>query len=499
MKNFILSEAGSNKMKNEESKEPTKDIDYIPMGELANYHQQIEEKYKNLKSDEIKVDPDSKALMAFNGYYALNIINAPGAFFTVDTNVLIKDESSNPIYDLALLVSMDGKTSTRIPFTGTFDGAHLIQASTVDGFGVDLTFAHTNGSDGTTASCSGTITLPNQSPVTVSGTTYNNPIPYSMYIGQYYETVPLYLKQDGMKEETPLLVMQIKENYQISYDYGTSDGKLQPVKAYIYNLNMYFFSFLKGNQSSRLIMGTAAAGGFACNNMIVNKSTNKLTSTRGLQTIPFPDLATFESGNISSCELAKYSGYYHIPSIAPRAFVSIQAQYVNVIGEDYVVMIGISMDGVTSKGYYFDDTMSFTEKTLAMPDQLINITFNRTFNAEQGSLVSIVGTIGNSPVAGYTLFNPVPLSGFGGIPMTNAEGIKLTVVSDNELIYQGTKIKTTMKNILYVPIMYILAYPSSNPTTVMSFGTDGLKGNTCIVTDNNGVYVVYAINNEAPS
>lgn len=77
--------------------------------------------------------------------------------------------------------------------------------------------------------------------------------------------------------------------------------------------------------------------------------------------------------------------------------------------------------------------------------------------------------------------------------MSNAAGIKLTVVNDNEVVYAGTRITTTMNSILYVPLMYILAYPPTSTNTVISFGTDGLKGNTCIITDNNSVYVVSAI------
>ncbi|HKC67081.1 MAG TPA: hypothetical protein VKG26_02545, partial [Bacteroidia bacterium] len=190
--------------------------------------------------------------------------------------------------------------------------------------------------------------------------------------------------------------------------------------------------------------------------------------------------------------------------------LSVQAQYLTIAGQLdlYVVMIGISMDGVTATGYTFDTTMTFdtTSNTLTIPATAnpndpnlpLSITFNRNYTPANYGLVSITGIIGKTSVAGYTPLNPVPLSVFGGVTMTglkgsNAEGVSLTIVNDNEVIYNGTKIKTDMKSILYVPLMYILAYPSVNPTTVMSFGTDGLRGNTCIITDNNGIYVVYAI------
>lgn len=94
----------------------------------------------------------------------------------------------------------------------------------------------------------------------------------------------------------------------------------------------------------------------------------------------------------------------------------------------------------------------------------------------------------NKSVTGFTLFNPVPLTVFGGVPMTNSKGDTLTIKSNTEVIYNGV----TMNDIIYVPVMYILAYPVENPTTMMSFGTNGLSGNTCIVTDPSGMAVVSA-------
>ena len=262
---------------------------------------------------------------------------------------------------------------------------------------------------------------------------------------------------------------------------------------------MYFFTFKKDNQSISLIMGTAAAGGFACNNMVIDDTTKAVT-TRSFQTILNPNQFTLASPNLSSAALAAFSGYYQIPSkTSPNAFVSIQAQYVTVIGQldAYVVMISVSIDGSTSNGYYFEkNNMSFVNNTLTMTledKSNITLTFDRQYNPNDGSLVSIHGNIGDLAVTGSTLFNPVPLSVFGGAVMSNAAGMQLTVVNDNEVVYAGTRITTTMNSILYVPLMYILAYPPTNTNTVMSFGTDGLKGNTCIITDNNNVYVVNAI------
>lgn len=476
-------------MKSAENKKSAKDIENTPMSELTNYHRQIELKYQHLKPEEIKVNPDAMALMAFNGYYTLS--NAKGAFFAVDTNIHFQNGSSTPIYDLALLVSLDGKTSARFPFSGTFDGTHLVQTSAaLEGLTINLTLSRTDGSDGTTAKCSGTIALPLKSPVQISGSTYNNPIPVSLFAGEYYETAPIHLSPDN-KKMAAIKVMQIKDNHQVLYDYGTNDGNLKPVPAYTYNLNMYYFTFAQGTQTVNLIMGTAAEGGFACNNMTTG------SPARSLQTIPFPVEEPFELPNILSEELAAFSGYYQLPSIAPGAFISIQAEYAAVDGlfDLYMVKIGVSLNGTTSKGYYFDGAkMTFQNNTLTMLEQNIGITFKREYNAARKSLVTITGSVmGHENVTGFTLFNPVPLSVFGGVPMTDAKGDSLTVVSDAEVIYNGT----TMNNILYVPIMYILANPWNAPTTVMSFGTAGLNGNACIVIDGNGTSVVSAIHNGA--
>lgn len=465
--------------------------DSVPMSELTSYHQTLVENYNNLNPNAIQVNPDASLLMSFNGFYALE--NAPGAFFAIDTNIYVNSIANTQMTDVALLISLDGTTSFRFPFTGTFDGTLLIQKSNEpDGLNVELAFVRTDGANGIIASCLGTVALPNQPLVNISGTTYNNPIPIALFTGNYL------VKTQDATSEPAVMAMQIKDT-KIMYDYGTNGVNLQEVPSYCYNLNMYFFTFSKDTQSISLIMGTAAAGGFACNNMVVDTTTKAVTS-RSFQTILNPKQATLVSPNLSSSALAALSGYYQIPSEAsPNAFLSIQAQYVTVIGQidAYVVMISVSTDGTTSNGYYFEENnMSFINNTLTMTleDQSnITLTFNRQYNPKNGSLVSISGNIGTLAVSGCTLFNPVPLSVFGGAVMSNAAGMKLTVVNDNEVIYSGTRITTTMDSILYVPLMYILAYPPTNTNTVMSFGTDGLKGNTCIITDNNSVYVVNAI------
>ncbi|HXU28115.1 MAG TPA: hypothetical protein VN698_12870, partial [Bacteroidia bacterium] len=257
-----------------------------------------------------------------------------------------------------------------------------------------------------------------------------------------------------------------------------------------------------------LIMGTADAKGFACNNMIVDAKGN--TTSRSLLTILKPKMITTTNlPNIASSALAAFSGYYHLTGGATgNAFLSVQAQYITLAGQLdlYVVTVSVSMDGVTSTGYTFDTTMAFDTKTNTLtipattgdPNLPLTITFTRAYTPATYGLVNVAGKIGATAVTGYTPLNPVPLSVFGGAPMVglkggNGEAISLSVVNDNQVIYKGSQFTTPMNSILYVPLMYILAYPATNPCIVMSFGTDGLRGNACIVTDNNTIYTVYAI------
>lgn len=463
-----------------------KSIDTAPTGELANYHQQIIDTYKNSKPGEIKMTADSQALMAFNGYYALG--NAPGAFFAVDTNVLVIDAQPAPLYFLDLLISLDGKNPKRFRFTGTFSNNKLVQDDAE--LNINLAFVRADSSNSITASCSGTITLPGQASTDVTGTTYNNPIPSILFSGNYY--VP---ENSAANAITAQPAMIIKEDYQILFDNFANNGVLEQVPFYVYNMNMYFFTAIASNHECVfLIMGSAAEGGLVCNNMCLNGT------SRSVQTIAAPVMAKLNKANANSAELAQYSGYYQLSAIAPGAFLSIQGEYTvtNATAVPaYKVKIAVSIDGTTASGWYFEDaTMTFLNNTLTINDQSISITFTREYNNLLNSLVTITGNImQHNNVAGYTLFNPVPLSAFGGATMTDSKGNSLTVVSDSEVIYVNgtTKVSTTMDNIVYVPIMYILANPSVNSTTEMSFGTNGLNGNTCIVTDSGGVNIVSAI------
>jgi hypothetical protein len=452
--------------------------------ELATYHQQLMIKYSESQKVIIPSNPYTHNLMPFNGYYILD--NCPGAFFAVDTNMVVSANSPEPLYDLTFVISLDGKTAARFPFTGTFDGVHLRQQKDLGGLELNLNFTRTDKEYGSVAICLGSITLPehHHNAFTVSGFTYNNPIPASLFTGDYYY-------KEGA---TQVKVMSIGKNNQLLYDNGSNDGVLKPVPTYAYNLNMYYFSFAdetnKVNDKVHLIMGTASVNGFACNNMTVAGAT---VYSRSLLTIPNAIPPPIELYDLGNCNLADFSGYYQTPTPAnPLAFVSIQAQYVTLLPDKsydlYFIMISVSLDGLSSKGYYYDPfTMSFDGATLNMPKQGIALKLTRGYNPADGSLVSLTGTVNGAEVNGNTLFNPVPLSAFGGVSMTNDKGDQLTVNNDNSVTYNGKK----MDNIIYVPLMYILAYPADNPTTVMSFGTAGSHGNACIVTQ--AVSTVYAI------
>jgi hypothetical protein len=53
--------------------------------------------------------------IAFNGYYAL--ADTPGGFFSVDTNTT-KSAGAKPKSLVSLIVSLDGKTSQSVDFSG---------------------------------------------------------------------------------------------------------------------------------------------------------------------------------------------------------------------------------------------------------------------------------------------------------------------------------------------------------------------------------------------
>lgn len=467
----------------------TTEANFASILEMGNYQQQLLEKHKNLNPTEITVNPDNQALMKFNGYYSLG--QNPGDFFAVDANMIYLGLLGK-YYTVDLLIAMSGTAPAKISFTGTFDGVTLNQSGT-EGWSFNLTFTRTDGNSGTTAKFTGSITPPGGSPVTVTGATYNNLIPSTLFAGSYYVPVP----PESDVIDSPLL--QITENDEIFYDNGSGLG-LKQIQFYVYNMNMYFFYAITTElQTVFLIMGSAAEGGLACNDINITTP-----GQRSLQTIQHPPVPNLIKTNPNSAALAAFSGYYQISSFAPHAFLSIEGEYTTSNGSVNLnmVKIGVSYDGVTSFGYYFEaNNMTFENNVLSMPDQNITLTFTREYAPSKGSLVSVSGTMNGISITGCTLFNPVPLTAFGGVPMTNEAGDSLTIVSNTEVIYTTKPIggdsevyseTVTMSNIIYVPVMYILAAPVEKPTTMMSFGTNGLHGNTCIITTPTGMTVVSA-------
>lgn len=68
-----------------------------------------------------------------------------------------------------------------------------------------------------------------------------------------------------------------------------------------------------------------------------------------------------------------------------------------------------------------------------------------------------------------------------GAPMTNLNSNETLVInSDFKITYNGN----VYEEILYVPVMYILAFDTKPGKVVgLSLGTDGGKGTACIVTN----------------
>src|SRR5947208_13083208 len=131
--------------------------------------------------------------------------------------------------------------------------------------------------------------------------------------------------------------MNIWSNNQLYYDNGSNSGHLNPVTTYMYNMNMYYFTLMQGNDTVLLIMGTAAEQGFACNNMTTGTG-NSLVS-RSLLTIPNAQKPPLELYDLGSCQLADFSGYYPIQNATyPLAFVSIQVQYANLLPNNILVL-----------------------------------------------------------------------------------------------------------------------------------------------------------------
>lgn len=462
---------------------------HAPLDGMTQIHNQLREKYSETTNG--ITEAATQSLMAYNGYYSLEDTSA-GAFFTVDTNMVITN-GGQPVYHISLIISLNGKESGIFSFTGssaTFDEATATlkwtqqAGSTIVAPDLDITFKHVNDGSGVSASFTGTISLSGQSAFSGTGITYNNIIPVSMYEGNYHDT---------QASGNPL-VMQIQPNFGLTYLNLLASGQPTAVDSYIYNMNMYFFSFQRDNFNIKLIMGTSAGGGLVSNDLTDYNKKGSSPVPRNLQTILTTKKMDPEL-NSKSKELMQYAGFYRIKSttanaLAAGAFLSVEGIYtVKSSGTEYKVEVGLSTDGVSSKVFTIDSTMTFDGTTLTIPaynlhTEDITIIFDRSYvvNGNHGSLVSISGKIGDTPYTGSTPLNPVPLKAFSGVEMTSTDKTEsLTIINDSQLIYQGL----TIKELLYVPVMYIVAFDAEVPgnTVMLSLGTDGGKGNTCIITD----------------
>ena len=474
------------------------------MDGLTQIHNQLREQYSETTNG--ITEPDTQSLMAYNGYYSLTGEGTPaGAFFTVDTNMVITNGGA-PVYHISLIISLNGTQSNIFSFTrssATFVKATATltwpqsPSSEIFAPDINITFTRENNGSGVTATFTGSISLFGNPKFTGTGKTYNNIIPVTMYEGKYHE---------GTEKGSPL-TMEIKEGYGLTYRDLFSTKEPTAVDSYIYNMNMYFFSFQRNKYMVKLIMGTSAAAGLVCNDLTAYNEHGAIPIPRSLQTI----LSTKNvepNLNDKSEELMQYAGFYRISSTTPsafaiHAFISIEGIYtVKSSGTEYKVEVGVSTDGKTSKVFTIDSTMTFDGSTLTIPafnfnTEDLSITFDRTYVADgnHGSLVTISGNIGSTPFTGSTPLNPVPLSAFGGAEMKSMEGTEtLSINNYKELTYQGVAIT----KLLYVPVMYIVAFDAeaADNIVMLSLGTDGGKGNTCIVTDKEAtkqMNVVYAI------
>jgi len=450
---------------------------------------------------------DAEPLISFNGYYSLN---ATGAFLTVDTNLLVKNGVATP--HVALIYSKDGINSNVYHLTGpnkdfdiiTWSGTTLTAKGgkvTVPDF--TLTFTREDNNQEITSTFKGTVSEGSIAVITsISGKTYNNPIPMAMYAGAYYDE-----KGQGAK------ILEIGTDNTLQYNYTNTiitKGELQDVKVFIYNLNMYVFSFsaLVGLFNYSIIMGTSAKGGMVCNDLFSLKDT-KFSYPRSLQTVTTaPVVIPAEGTNAASEALADFAGFYHLSpnsEVFKNAFFSIEGEYKttvvdNKINKAFTVTIGISLDGTSSTVYTFDSRGTFTQSgdtwTLTMPITSItdpnveNLTINFTRQYESaypkagsfyGSVVSITGSYNGASFTGRTLLNVVPLMAFSGAPLKVKSTSTETIIikSDSEVEYKGV----TYNTLTIVPLMYIVGFFDQNENEViLSLGTDGGKGNTCLTT-----------------
>ncbi|AUC74927.1 hypothetical protein [Olleya sp. Bg11-27] len=446
---------------------------------------------------------EAEPLISYNGYYALN---NTGAFLSIDTNLVVKNGVITP--HVSIIYSQDGTSSNVYDLTGskkafdtvTWSGTTLKAQAGIDSAvpSFTLNFTREDNNQEITSTLSGQITRgASQLIVPIKGSTYNNPIPMAMYAGTYH-------KEDGKGAA----ILQIGTDNKIKYNYDNTignGGELQDVQTFIYNLNMYVFSFsnpIDKDLDYSIIMGTSAKGGMVCNDLFSIKNT-KISIPRSIQTVTStPVIKPVSVTNPKSEALAKFAGFYRInssASIINNAFLSIEGQYKSVEGQPtvYTVTIGVSLDGTSSTVYTFDDTMTFEEGangsvlTIPITDPVgsnLTINFTRQYkkaypNAASyyGSVVNISGSYNVAQFEGESLLNVVPLMGFAGAPLkiTSSSTETIVIKSSTEIEYKGVP----YKNITVVPLMYIVGFIDNNENEIIfSLGTDGGKGNTSITT-----------------
>jgi hypothetical protein len=476
---------------------------------------------KIVESDAPYLNPIGKAepLISYNGYYALN---DTGSFLTVDTNLMVKNGEITP--QVSLIYSQDGITSNIYDLTGdnkafetiTWTGTTL-KAEAVINSGVPsftLNFTREDNKKEVTSTLNGQVTkAPSEVIETINGKTYNNPIPMAMYAGTYCES-------EGNGKGNGAEILKIGTDNTIQYNYnniGGSGGHLQDVNSFVYNLNMYVFSF--GNPIAKrvdkeidkkigaylnysIVMGTSAKGGMVCNDIFSIKKT-KIAIPRSIQTVTTPPVLKPVSGtNPASEDLGKFAGFYRINSSAStfsNAFISIEGQYKKVAGSEaaYSVTIGVSLDGTSITVYTFDDTMTFVKGkdvfvlTIPITDPVgsnLTINFKRQYKSTYpeagsyyGSVVSISGSYNVANFTGESLLNVVPIMAFAGVPLkvTSNSTETMVIKSNTEVEYKGV----SYKNITTVPLMYIVGFiDRAGHEVIFSLGTDGGMGNASITT-----------------
>jgi hypothetical protein len=455
---------------------------------------------KLAQSDAPYVNPIGAAepLIAFNGYYALN---ATGAFLAVDTNLIVKNGEITP--HVTLIYSQDGTTSTVYPLTGpdrsfetvTWDRATntLTAVATLPSSpNFTLTFTREVNQE-IIATFQGSISYgASEALLSISGITYNNPIPMAMYAGAYYE---------GNGQGAEILVIGTDNTLFYNFDnLGLGDGgSIEEVAIFVYNLNMYVFSFSKadGLLDYSVIMGTSATGGMVCNDLFSLKN-SQIRIPRSLQTVKTTSNQPVNGTNASSQDLANFAGFYPL-TLGTNGFLSIEGQYKTLTDGslEYTVTLGLSVDGVSSTVYTFDSTMTFTQNAsdwlLSIPNapsqgENLTINFTRQYAAAYpsegsyyGSVVSISGSYNGTEFTGETALNVVPLMGFAGAPLkvTSTSTETIVITSNFEIEYNGV----SYTQLTVVPLMYIVGFIDNvGNEVILSLGTDGGKGVACITT-----------------